>query len=135
MYVQIAICVIILSISAVSARLFIREVKLRKNLELIIQSKQSVMDTQLSRIAYYSSRVKDLEDAIKNNYGIQTRIEKNVVTCEFTKLELSIFQAGIMKLISQCNSFEDVKIYASIIDKINATIPLIEENHASTATR
>ena len=135
MYVQIAICVIILSISAVSARLFIREVKLRKNLELIIQSKQSVMDTQLSRIAYYSSRVKDLEDAIKNNYGIQTRIEKNVVTCEFTKLELSIFQAGIMKLISQCNSFEDVKIYASIIDKINAAIPLIEENHASTTTR
>jgi len=75
----------------------------------------------------FRQRMRHLEDAVKDGFGVTVRNEVTEVQCEFNKLEMVMILAGVHKLLSGSKDPDDMKIYLSLIDKINGVLPKMKE--------
>ena len=80
----------------------------------------------------YKVRVKELEDGIKEGYGIAVRNEVTTIKCIFSKIELSYIAAGIYKLIeSKDSSIEDKEYLIGLYKKIQSNIEQMKDPEES----
>lgn len=83
----------------------------------------SIIDDLSGQVKYYKDRAENVENAIEKEFGVPVRKIVNEVKVDFNKTELCIIIAGINSLMKvKTSSVEDVKIYISLIDKIQETI-------------
>jgi hypothetical protein len=74
-------------------------------------------------------RTRELEDGIRDGYGIQARVEKTIINCDFTKLELSVILAGVTKLMQKPDlHIDDAEFYLNLAKKIGEVVPKMEES-------
>jgi hypothetical protein len=132
----IAYIIVCISLTAVSVLLILRCKKylhIINNYIMLIDNKNTIIEHLNQTVQQWKSRVVDLEDAIKKEYGLTTRIEKTEINCEFNKLEMAVFQAGISNLISKPNlNMEDAQFYINLIRKIADILPKMEDPVATS---
>jgi hypothetical protein len=75
----------------------------------------------------FKKRVFDLEDAIQKEYGVKIRNEVTEVHCDFDKLEMVIFLAGIYQLIDRSGEIEDKEHYIKLYKKVQSFVDKMEE--------
>ena len=99
---------------------------------MLIDNKNTIIENLNQTVQQWKSRVVDLEDAIKKEYGLTTRVEKTEVKCEFTKIEMAVMVAGISKLMNKPNlDMGDAQFYIDLMHKITDILPKMEESVAT----
>ena len=86
-----------------------------------------LVEKESKMVEQFHTALRTLEDAVEKEYGVKVRNETTEVKCEFAKIEMVMFLAGIHKLMNESKNVDDIKIYISLIDKINNILPSMKE--------
>lgn len=75
----------------------------------------------------YRERAVEIEDAIEKEFGIKIRQEITEVITEFSKLEMVLIYAGIVKLIKGDIQPDETRLCIDLLDKIQLYIDDMKE--------
>ena len=74
-----------------------------------------------------NKRLRELEDSVSQDRSVPLRVEKIVVVADFNKLEMTVMQAAVFKLIGASTNTGDIKFYMELYDKIGGLVKNMEE--------
>jgi uncharacterized protein YoxC len=72
-------------------------------------------------------RIIELEDGVKDKFGISVRQEITKVETNFSKAEMVFMMAGVYSLIKKSNNKIDIKYYLNLSDKLQSLIDKMDE--------
>ena len=86
----------------------------------IVKNKKLVEENNAlrSEVEDRNSRVEELNEAIKEGYGISTEVNTTVVDLEFEPYERGVMINALDTAIAESNSVEAVRSYLSLLDKL-----------------
>lgn len=98
----------------------------KENEDLLKHAQEEASDFIIDKVKL-QERVKELENGIKDSFGISVRNEVTKIECVFDKFEMVIMMAGIYQLIEHSGNIEDKEAYIKLYKKIEDNVQKMEE--------
>lgn len=121
-FIIISICWII---TIILVYLLVKKLK-QQNYDRMMLDHKNISNLEEERNSF-EKRVKELENGIKDQFGISVRNEVTKVECIFTKLEMVIIMAGVYQLIEHSGNIDDKEAYIKLYKKAQEYTEKMEE--------
>lgn len=134
----IVMIVIIALLGDVCTRYHIKIVNLKKEnkaLSIIERKLTADFEEQTKQMNLYRQRSIELEDSIKEGYGVSLRNEITKLDCIFDEKELQAIVSGLHYLIKEYyHSTDGVKYYLTLIQKIESKLIELDKSRTKVFT-